>query len=376
MHAIAEENSREGNIHSAQSLSRRNSRRKSRKNSKISASEEENLIKNQNSEPNSVSKQKQSEISLNGSNKQASESGSLVRENLNLNLTNAKKTNQLPIITQTCPTPTYTPTSSSNNSPLPNRFFFGSEIKAVRKFSLDSSNQRIKLAKINQPTFLTNSTNSRIFDETKELSLKTARSDIADLGRTKIESILKKNHLGKKFPSPKRIDFQFSKNAPFLKSRNKSVSTLVMSPPKIILDLSTEKDSIITNDSNDKENNVEKPCVNRLRRKRLSKSFHEKLLVNSSTLAIPKAVYKRPRSKSERIKTKTNKISDKNEEIISTDGLGDNQESSIVINITNHKPVLIKKSVPFNIDINLSKSKSENKIDSNSNKQTAKARLV
>lgn len=377
MHAIAEEASRE--THSAQSLSRKNSKKKSRKNSKISITEDENFTNQSCHHSHNLTKQKSLGISINDETKQIQKNLS-VRENLNLNLNNAKKSNQLPIITQTCPTPTYTPSSSSQNSPLPIRFNFKPSIKSRRKFSLDSSSHRIKLEKLNKQNYLTNSTNSKIFDD-KELSLKSARSDIAHLGQTKIESILKKSRLEKKNSSPKKIDFQFTDNkSNLLKSRNKGASKLIISAPKIILDLSNENDSIITNNSIQNENIHTTSNFNRITRKRLSKSFHENLYVNSSNLTIPKAVYKRPRSKSERIKTKTNKISDKNEpfnkDIVPCDQMVNNQESSIVINIKNHKPVFIRKSDLFNIDINLSRSRSDIQLDSNLNETKKKARLV
>lgn len=373
MHAIAEEASRE--THSAHSISRKNSKKKSRKNSKISITEEENSAKHSSQ---NATKHKLTGISTDDETKKFQTNLSM-RENLNFNLNDAKRSNQLPIITQTCPTPTYSPSSSSQNSPLPTRFIFNPAIKSVRKFSLDSSSQRIKLEKLNKQNFLTNSTDSKIYAE-KELRLKSARSDIAHLGQTKIESILKKNHLEKKNSSPKKIDFQLTEKNKFLKSRNRSTSKLIISSPQIILDFSNETDSIITNNSFQNENNHTTANFNRITRKRLSKSFHEKLGVNSSNLMVPKFVYKRPRSKSERIKTKTNKISDKNEpfnkDIVPLDQMANTQESSIVININNNKPAFIKKSDLFNIDINLSRSRSDIQLDSNFKEKPKKARLV
>ncbi|CAF0940376.1 unnamed protein product, partial [Brachionus calyciflorus] len=339
MQAIAEEHSRE----SGQSnLSRRNSRKKSRKSSNCSI--DANLVKNL--EP--------PEINVNDTSKEEVkivENTCLKRENLTLDLNQKnKKLIHLPIITHTCPTPNYSPSNSTRNSPLLKSLPI---LKTTRKLSLDSAYDRLKLQK-NQTNFVLNqSTTTKIYDK-KEKIIKGARSDNVNLATIKLESILKTIDSKRRIQlTPKKIEFQFSDN-------------------------SSEKDSVITNYSRQEETDEKKQENFLLGKKRLSQSFNEKSLDNPSSLTVPKYIFRRQRSKSERLKNRTNKIFDQeeirlslddkiNQEKFSSNNKSEAQnhlkDDSLLISINNIKPVVIKKSEPFNIDLNLSYSLQNDKID-------------
>lgn len=99
------------------------------------------------------------------------------------------------------------------------------------------------------------------------------------------------------------------------------------------------------------------------KQKRLSKSFNEYSNKTNSSLALPSPVLKRPRSKSEKVKSKTIKIFDKEEPnkpelLIENDQTKlieeqtkNEMEESFVVNLSNNKSVIIQKSMPYNVDI-------------------------